>query len=308
MLFGSLFRFLGVTESLLGRQGLKLAANCQRGISDLKGQSPPPQASAAPTPTCLTFGEVRFQASVSRRRALVRGQSQSFKNPSLSPSPPVPGASPRAQPESSLTSSGGVYWDRRATAPPNFCGRGPSKPRLGSPAGDVPRHTDRPQGLPGPLQLLSLCTRLRGTCRPPPCQAEPRLTTESPAPRVHPVRAPAAPRPQGQLHLARRRRPPALPTLAGPCTRAPLQPGPPSPGLRPCSPHRRPGPAPRSRRGRSRLPPAGALAEPPKSRRKTEPRKASPALARRAPRESSAAGVGGTAAAARAPGPGPAQA
>lgn len=124
--------------------------------------------------------------------------------------------------------------------------------------------------------------------------------TESPASRATPSPS-QPPAPSGAAA-------PGTPPSPRPCLRGPdfAHVRPCSPGLRPRSP---PAPGPRAplpaRPGRSRLPPAGALAEPPKSRRKKEPRKTSPALARRAPRESSAAGVGGTAAAARARGPSP---
>lgn len=146
--------------------------------------------------------------------------------------------------------------------PLGFCGRGPSKPRVGGsrcgapkcgPQAEMPpppsacRHSETPG-----LQLRSFCrTRLRGPCREPhfghPAptrQAEPPPMM-SPAPPV----TPAAPGPQGGLHLARS--PPRSAAARGLTLLTCTQQSRPPPGLDPRSPRaaRAPLPEPRSPRG-----------------------------------------------------------
>lgn len=202
---------------------------------------------------------------------------------------------------------------RESTAP----GGGPSKPRLGgSKPGPQLQCLPRPlpagnSEAPGLPQLLSLRARLRG----PPVR--PVLGTCSPTPGRAGVHRPPP------LH---RRLPQWPPALGSGCNLALSQPRSAAcawPGLahvHPCRLDPPPGPAPQVPKGgpapRSRRPAPGATGPlpipagrgPRRAAQKPEEKgaeKASPALARRAPHEPSAAGVGGTAAAARDPGPGP---
>lgn len=293
----SLFRFLELRVNA-GRQGPKLAANCQRGISDQQGQSPPHPGLYRPPQQRASL----FLKSVSHQVSKGEGPGEEIKpitsepHTFTSPSPRLPGSP--GQPSGYSLKLPDNFWrslpgppsssprdGRGQPAPPYLCRRGPPKPpRLGrcemrdplsSSPHAPPAGTQKPPVFSNFVHCAHACRASRVWRSGHPRSLAPGRTPAYYRLSCAPV-TPAPPHLQGRLHLAPRL-PPALATRGLVLHVGALPPAPPA---RDCVPLPKRDPGPRAqllaRPGRSRLLPAGALAEPPKSRRKKEPRKPPP--------------------------------